>query len=143
MFCPRPQRERILLGCSRKSCEGQALFKADAARGPPGLPMNPQSHQPHFPLAAGSCVHARRSLRTAMLAFGLLFASLCGTTAQTNRPYIGFVYPAGGQRGTTFQIRLGGQALDELSGVLVTGGGVTAKLTENYRRLNMEEMLVL
>ena len=25
------------------------------------------------------------------------------------RPYIGFVYPAGGQRGTTFQIRLGGQ----------------------------------
>ena len=25
------------------------------------------------------------------------------------RPYIGFVYPAGGQQGTTFQVKLGGQ----------------------------------
>ena len=27
------------------------------------------------------------------------------------RPYIGYVYPAGGQQGTTFQVRLGGQGL--------------------------------
>ena len=27
-------------------------------------------------------------------------------------PYIGFVYPAGGQQGTTFQVKLGGQRLD-------------------------------
>lgn len=59
------------------------------------------------------------------------------------RPYIGFVYPAGGQQGTTFQIRLGGQALDEVDGVLVTGSGVQAKVSENYRRLNNEEMRLL
>ena len=28
------------------------------------------------------------------------------------RPYIGFVYPPGGQQGTSVQIRLGGQNLD-------------------------------
>ena len=30
------------------------------------------------------------------------------------RPYIGFVYPAGGQQGTTFQIKLGGQGLEDV-----------------------------
>ena len=36
------------------------------------------------------------------------------------RPYIGFVYPAGGQKGTTFQIRLGGQGLNEVNAVVVS-----------------------
>src|SRR5215472_2094494 len=65
-----------------------------------------------------------------------------GAMAQP-RPYIGFVYPAGGQQGTTFQIRLGGQALDDVDTVLVTGSGVTARVTENYRRLNTEELELL
>ncbi len=59
------------------------------------------------------------------------------------RPYIGFVYPAGGQQGTTFRIRLGGQTLDEVSGVLITGAGVSARITDNYRRLNTQEMQLL
>src|SRR5512136_235252 len=59
------------------------------------------------------------------------------------RPYLGFVYPAGGQQGTTFQIRLGGQGWDDLSAVAVTGKGVTARITENYRRMdNMEMQLI-
>lgn len=59
------------------------------------------------------------------------------------RPYIGFVYPAGGQQGTTAQIRLGGQAIDDITGVLVTGKGVNADLAEYYRRLNNQEMQLL
>ncbi len=59
------------------------------------------------------------------------------------RPYIGFVYPAGGQQGTTVRIRLGGQALDDVQGVLLTGQGITARITENYRRLNNQEMQLL
>ena len=66
-----------------------------------------------------------------------------GFRASVFRPYIGFVYPAGGQQGATFQIRLGGQGLDEVNGVLVTGGGVTARITENYRRLDGLEMQLL
>jgi hypothetical protein len=59
------------------------------------------------------------------------------------RPYIGFVYPAGGQRGTNLQIRLGGQGIAEVQSVLVTGAGVTASLAENYRRLDNQELQLL
>ena len=58
--------------------------------------------------------------------------------AQT-RPYIGFVYPAGGQQGTTCRIRLGGQGLDDVTGALVSGTGVTARVTECCRRFNNQE----
>ncbi len=37
------------------------------------------------------------------------------STAQAQpRPYIGYAYPAGGQQGTTFQVRLGGQGPDNV-----------------------------
>jgi hypothetical protein len=60
-----------------------------------------------------------------------------------SRPYIGLVYPAGGQQGTTFQIRVGGQNLDDVNAVLVTGSGVTARVVEVYRRLNNQEVQLL
>lgn len=60
-----------------------------------------------------------------------------------DRPYIGFVYPAGGQPGTTFEVRFGGQGLDGVEGVTVTGSRVTAKVADYYRRLDMEELQLL
>jgi len=59
------------------------------------------------------------------------------------RPYIGYVYPAGGRQGTTFQIRLGGQNLDDVDAVLVSGTGVKATVTEYLRRLGPQEMTLL
>ncbi len=59
------------------------------------------------------------------------------------RPYIGYVYPAGGQQGTNTQIKLGGQNLDDVNEVLVTGPGVTAKVVEYDRRLNNQELQLL
>jgi hypothetical protein len=59
------------------------------------------------------------------------------------RPYIGFVYPAGGQQGTTFQIKLGGQGLEGVDQVFVTGAGVTARLLEYNRPLNPQETTLL
>ena len=44
---------------------------------------------------------------SALLALAVLLATAPAAWAQ--RPYIGFVYPAGGQQGTTFQIKLGGK----------------------------------
>jgi hypothetical protein len=79
-----------------------------------------------------------RALLALLLLLGLAPAAL----AQP-RPYIGFVYPAGGQQGTTFQIRLGGQGWDDVSEVLITGTGVTARITDNYRRLDNMEMQLL
>ena len=73
----------------------------------------------------------------------LLLAFLALSASGQSRPYIGFVYPAGGQQGTTFRIRLGGQALDDVQSVLITGTGVTANVAECYRRLNNQELDLL
>ena len=59
------------------------------------------------------------------------------------RPSIGFVYPAGGQQGTTIQVRLGGQGLDDVNAVLITGSGVTAQVVEYCWRLNNQEQQLL
>ncbi len=59
------------------------------------------------------------------------------------RPYIGFVFPAGGQQGATVQIRLGGQNLDGVHAATVTGPGVTARVVEFHRRLNNQEVQLL
>ncbi len=59
------------------------------------------------------------------------------------RPYIGYAYPAGGQQGTIFQVKVGGQQLDDVSEIYVSGTGVTAKVVEYYRRMNPQEMQLL
>jgi len=59
------------------------------------------------------------------------------------RPYIGYAYPAGGQQGATFQIRLGGQNMDDVNAVLVTGAGVTTRIVEYYWRQNNQEQALL
>ena len=61
--------------------------------------------------------------------------AMASTTDAKPRPYIGFVYPAGGQQGTKFQIRLGGQGLAAESSVQVSGKGVRAKVIEYLRRI--------
>ncbi|HKX61317.1 MAG TPA: PPC domain-containing protein, partial [Verrucomicrobiae bacterium] len=73
-------------------------------------------------------------------AAGLMMAPAVQAQA---RPYIGFVYPAGARRGTTSEIRLGGQGLDDVNAVLVTGSGVSARIAEYRRRLNNQEIQLL
>jgi hypothetical protein len=68
---------------------------------------------------------------------------LAWAPAQAQRPYIGFVYPAGGQQGTTYQIRLGGQGMDDVTQVVVSGPGVTARIVEYNRRMNNQEQALL
>lgn len=76
-------------------------------------------------------------------AFLLLTLCLAASAAQAKRPYIGFVYPAGGQAGVTTRVRLGGQGLDGVNEAIVSGKGVSAKVAEYHRRLNNEEMSLL
>lgn len=59
------------------------------------------------------------------------------------RPYIGYAYPAGGQQGTTFQVLIGGQAMDDVHQAIVSGSGVTARIVEYRRRLNPQEVQLL
>jgi hypothetical protein len=74
---------------------------------------------------------------------GLAVLAAAAPAAYAQRPYIGYVYPAGGQQGTTFQIRLGGQNLDDVDAVLVSGTGVQAKVTEYFRRLGNQETTLM
>jgi hypothetical protein len=80
-----------------------------------------------------------------ILAARVLGASLAmaAVAHAQKRPYIGYVYPAGGQQAATFQIRLGGQDLDGVNAVLITGPGITARVVEYYRRLGNQEVQLL
>ena len=77
----------------------------------------------------------------AVVGLTFLMALTPGVWAQ--RPYIGFVYPAGGQQGATVQIRLGGQGMEQVSAILVSGTGVTVKSSECYRRLDNTDVTLL
>ncbi|NLV41807.1 MAG: hypothetical protein GXY15_11340 [Candidatus Hydrogenedentes bacterium] len=57
--------------------------------------------------------------------------------AQTTRPMprLGYAFPAGGQRGETFNVLLGGQYLQGASEVHVTGTGVGAAVVTHYRTI--------
>lgn len=61
------------------------------------------------------------------LAAGLtLLLATSGTQAQEFAPHLGYVYPAGGQQGTTFEVAFGGQYLVEVTDAYVSGTGVRA-----------------
>lgn len=66
----------------------------------------------------------------------LLAVNAVAQKKKGSETYIGYVYPAGGQQGTTFEVRVGGQQLDDIYGVIVSGDGVQAKMTEYRRKLN-------
>lgn len=52
---------------------------------------------------------------------------------QQPSPRVAYVYPAGGQQGASFEVTVGGQFLNGVSGVHVSGGGVEAKVLEHVR----------
>lgn len=65
--------------------------------------------------------------------------ALCAGTAygqsSTNRPQIGYLYPAGGQQGTAVQVVAGGQFLNGVGAVYVSGDGVSASVVRYIRPL--------
>ena len=59
--------------------------------------------------------------------------------AQQNTPHIGYVYPAGGRQGMTFQVTVGGQFLGAVSNVYISGAGIQAMVVEYNRPMNQKE----
>lgn len=62
---------------------------------------------------------------------------------QPNEPRVGYVYPAGGQHGTSATITIGGRFLDGVNRVLVSGDGVTARIVEHSKPLTQRELTEL
>jgi len=75
----------------------------------------------------------------------VLTAAIPGITAAqiSQSAHIGYVYPAGGQVGTTFEVVIGGKGLSRVQAIHVTGSGVDVKFIEhvaNYKRKLQEQM---
>lgn len=68
---------------------------------------------------------------------------LAATGAAQAQAYIGFVYPAGGQQGATVRVTIGGQQLDGIGRIFVTGAGVQARLVEYNKKMNPQEVQLL
>jgi len=63
--------------------------------------------------------------------------------AVQRNPHIGYVYPAGGRRGDTFLVTVGGQYLDGANNVHVSGAGVKASVVENVKSISPKEATLL
>lgn len=82
-----------------------------------------------------------------VVAAALLLALLLGAdAAEMPAPRLGYAFPAGGARGTTVAVTLGGQSLRGANAVRVTGQGVTGRVVDvspPFRRFDPEEMKAL
>ncbi len=84
--------------------------------------------------------HLAWSLAVGVIATVLFTATPRGQ--QSNSPHVGYVYPAGGQQGTTFEVRVGGRFLDGANGVL-SGRGVHARVVSLDKPLNGQQITEL
>ncbi len=64
----------------------------------------------------------------------ILALALLPVVAMGQKLNVGFVYPAGGQKGTTLEVTVGGQNLAQVTGVVVSGAGVTGEIVSNSAR---------
>ena len=65
-----------------------------------------------------------------LLAVGLLLAA----PARAQKvPHVGYVFPAGGQRGTTVTVSIGGQYLQGVDAVYLSGEGIEAKVVKHIK----------
>jgi hypothetical protein len=78
-----------------------------------------------------------------MLALGILLWIVPVVQAQPSPPHLGYAYPAGGQRGTTFQVRIGGRALDGVTHVYISGAGIQATVIGYDKPLTQKEINTL
>ncbi|MBP7051425.1 MAG: PPC domain-containing protein [Phycisphaerae bacterium] len=68
-----------------------------------------------------------------------LLAVLPAARGQQNTPRIGYVYPAGGRQGQTFQVVLGGQYLDGAVGLCIGGGDIQAVVLSQTKPLTQRQ----
>jgi hypothetical protein len=67
------------------------------------------------------------------MACGLVVFLMPSSAGAQERPRIGYVYPAGGRQGTTFQVTLGGRFLNDISRVYFSGSGVEASVVQGIK----------
>lgn len=87
-----------------------------------------------------------RRILTASACVVVMLAMAEAVHAQQREPSIGYVYPAGGQRGTTVEVLVGGQGLRAANGVYLSGNAVRATVVKHYpavRNISGEQRIEL
>lgn len=69
----------------------------------------------------------------------LFFLATTLLQAQQFTPHIGYVYPAGGKQGSSFQVRIGGQYLDGVTNAFVSGPGIQVRVVEHTKPLTQKQ----
>jgi len=82
-------------------------------------------------------------MRTWLAIHAIVFLCVCTLYAQNPQPHIGYVYPAGGQRGKTTLVTVGGQFLDGATNAYVSGKGISAKVIELVKPMSMGQFNTL
>jgi len=75
-----------------------------------------------------------------ILALAAVLAAAPAALAQQGVPRVGYVYPAGGKQGATFEAVIGGQFLEGVANVYFSGTGVQATLVELIRPMPQKEL---
>lgn len=75
-----------------------------------------------------------------VLVAGINLALAAILPAQQPNVHIGYVYPAGGRQGTTFEAIVAGQRIADISDVYVTGQGVKAEIVEIIKPIGGKEL---
>ena len=91
-------------------------------------------------LVVNSHWRASRQWHLAVCLGVLLVTSNVSAQVATKEPHIGYVYPAGGQQGTSVEATLGGQHLDGVSTVIVSGTGVKATVLKHTKPLTQKRI---
>ncbi|MBQ6108091.1 MAG: PPC domain-containing protein [Thermoguttaceae bacterium] len=78
-------------------------------------------------------------MRTFLSAFCCVFFFVSTLFAQ-NGTIISYSYPAGGQRGTTFRVLIGGRGVVTAEEVQISGEGVTAKILKRFKSLQQNNV---
>ena len=78
-------------------------------------------------------MNVHRILGPAGLLPAILLMTSPGGGAQQRDPHIGYVFPAGGQKGTTIEVTVAGQFLNGAGEVFLSGKGLQARVVKYYK----------
>src|SRR5689334_8246604 len=78
-----------------------------------------------------------------IIALVFAIADVASAQQSSREPHIGYVYPAGGKQGSTFQIVIGGQFLNGAREARINGEGINTKFIEYFRPMSPQQALTL
>jgi len=78
-----------------------------------------------------------------MLAALVILAAASAARAQPFPPHVGYVFPAGGRRGESVQVKVGGQYLRGVKEAYVSGEGVRAEVVQYLKPMSQREFMEL